>query len=90
VTLFAPSILCGKSLKEPPILTTDDGIKQAPQDDIMTVRELAEFLHCHPSTIYRLLQQGKLPGFKVGSDWRFSREAIDRWRLAQLETRSGS
>ena len=41
----------------------------------------------HPSTIYHLLRRGKLPAFKVGSDWRFSREAIDRWRLAQLEPR---
>ena len=65
----------------------DEGIKRATQGDIMTVRELAEFLHCHPSTIYRLFQQGKLPAFKVGSDWRLSREAIDRWRLAQLETK---
>ncbi len=67
-------------------MTTDEGLKQAPQDNIMTVRELAEFLHCHPSTIYHLLRQGKLPAFKVGSDWRFSREAIDRWRV-QLETK---
>ena len=61
----------------------DEG--RATQGDIMTVRELAEFLHCHPSTIYRLLRQRKLPAFKVGSDWRFSREAIDHWRLTYLE-----
>jgi excisionase family DNA binding protein len=51
----------------------------------MTVHELAEYLRVHPSTIYRLLRHGALPAFRVGSDWRFSREAIDRWRLAQLE-----
>jgi len=68
-------------------LTTDEGVKQAPQGNIMTVRELADFLRVHPSTIYRLLREGTLPAFKVGSDWRFSREAIDRWCLAQLETK---
>jgi excisionase family DNA binding protein len=38
-------------------------------------------LKIHPSTIYRLLSYGALPAFKVGSDWRFNIEAIDRWRL---------
>ena len=72
-------------------MTTDEGVKQAPQGDIMTVRELADFLQLHPlmqlqaSTIYRLLRQGALPAFKIGTDWRFSREAIDRWCLVQLE-----
>jgi len=66
-------------------LTTDEGLKQAPQDNIMNGRELAEYLRVHPSTIYRLLRESTLPAFKVGSDWRFRREAIDRWRLAQLE-----
>ena len=68
------------------MVTIDEPAGQAPQDYIMTVREVADFLHVHPSTIYRLLRQGKLPAFRVGSDWRFSREAIDRWRLAQLKT----
>lgn len=66
-------------------MTTDEDLKRAPQANIMTVRELAEYLRVHPSTIYRLLRHGTLPAFRVGSDWRFSREAIDRWRLAQLE-----
>jgi excisionase family DNA binding protein len=48
---------------------------------VLTVRELAHLLKIHPSTIYRLLRHGALPAFKVGSDWRFNIEAIDRWRL---------
>ena len=72
-------------------MTTNEEAKQALQGDIMTVGELAEFLRLHPSmqlhpsTIYRQLRRGKLPAFKVGSDWGFSREAIGR--LVQLETR---
>jgi excisionase family DNA binding protein len=50
---------------------------------VITVRGLAEYLRVHPSTIYRLVKQGLLPAFKVGSDWRFNREDIQRWRLAQ-------
>jgi len=36
-----------------------------------------------PVTIYRLLRQGRLPGFRVGSNWRFSREAIEQWERDQ-------
>jgi excisionase family DNA binding protein len=66
-------------------MTTDEEAKQAPPSNVMTVRELAEYLRVHPSTIYRLLRQGRLPGFRVGSDWRFSREAIDQWRLSYVK-----
>jgi excisionase family DNA binding protein len=50
---------------------------------VLTVNELAEYLRVHRSTIYRLLKKGQLPGFKIGSDWRFNIEAIDQWRLGQ-------
>jgi len=50
---------------------------------VLTVRELSDYLRVHPSTIYRLLKNGQLPGFKVGSDWRFDVETIDRWRASQ-------
>jgi excisionase family DNA binding protein len=50
---------------------------------LLTVNELSEYLRVHRSTIYRLLKKGQLPGFKIGSDWRFNVEAIDEWRLQQ-------
>ena len=50
---------------------------------VLTVKELSDYLKVHPSTIYRQLKRGNLPAFKVGSDWRFNIESIDRWRLEQ-------
>jgi excisionase family DNA binding protein len=47
---------------------------------VMTLEETADYLRVHPSTVYRLLKKRRLPGFKVGSDWRFNLESIDRWR----------
>jgi excisionase family DNA binding protein len=47
---------------------------------ILTLQGLAEYLKVHPSTIYRLLKKKQLPAFKIGRDWRFNRESIDRWR----------
>ncbi|HUO05747.1 MAG TPA: helix-turn-helix domain-containing protein [Candidatus Binataceae bacterium] len=54
-----------------------------PSMKVLTVNELAEYLRVHRSTIYRMLKRGQLPGFKIGSDWRFNVEVIDEWRLRQ-------
>src|ERR1700751_2138581 len=56
---------------------------------VLTVNELSEYLRVHRSTIYRLLKKGQLPGFKIGSDWRFNVEAIDQWRLQQGAAQPG-
>lgn len=47
---------------------------------VMRLEEVADYLRVHPSTIYRLLKKQQIPAFKVGSDWRFNLESIDRWR----------
>ncbi len=66
---------------------TRKSIAETPQHtgriNVMTVREVAAYLHVHPSTIYKLLKRHQIPGFHVGSDWRFHIGAIDRWRLEQ-------
>ena len=46
---------------------------------IMNVKEVAEYLKIHPSTVYKLLRAGDLPAFRIGTDWRFNAEAMDRW-----------
>jgi excisionase family DNA binding protein len=56
---------------------------------MFTVRELAKYLRVHTTTVYRLAKAGDLPGFRVGSDWRFRGEDLDRW-LKQLQKRGRS
>ena len=46
---------------------------------VLTLDEVARYLRVHQSTVYRLLKKKELPGFKVGSDWRFDVESIDDW-----------
>lgn len=48
-------------------------------DEILTVKELAEYLKIAEKTAYRFAAEGKVPGFKVGSAWRFRRKDIDTW-----------
>jgi excisionase family DNA binding protein len=55
------------------------------ESKVLTVQEVSTYLRVHPSTIYRMLKKNLLPAFRVGSDWRFTIEAIDKWR-ASVET----
>lgn len=48
-------------------------------DDIMTIKEVAEYLKLNVKTAYRLVSEGKIPGFKVGGSWRFRHSEIEKW-----------
>ena len=49
------------------------------QDEVLTIDELATYLKVSKSTLYKLVQEGKIPGQKVGKHWRFHRDVIERW-----------
>jgi len=51
----------------------------------MTVQDVAEYLNVDPKTVYRMVNRGDLPGFKVGGSWRFKKEDIDTWIAKQKE-----
>ena len=44
--------------------------------DIVTAKELGQYLKISESTIYKLAHEGELPGFKIGDSWRFEMEEI--------------
>jgi excisionase family DNA binding protein len=45
----------------------------------LDLKRLTVYLKMPKSTLYRLVQQGRLPGHKVGRSWRFDRDEIDKW-----------
>ena len=49
------------------------------QTNILTVRELAEYLKLSRAKVYQMAQRGELPGTKLGTHWRFRKDLIDRW-----------
>lgn len=51
--------------------------------NVMTVKEVAEYLRVNQRTVYRLAVDRKMPGFKVGANWRFKRSDIDVWIAEQ-------
>ncbi|MBI3252914.1 MAG: helix-turn-helix domain-containing protein [Candidatus Omnitrophica bacterium] len=57
-------------------------------DKVYTVPELARYLRMQPLTIYKHASSGKLPGFKIGSHWRFKKKTIDRWIHEQERSRT--
>jgi len=46
---------------------------------IMTVAEVAQYLRVNRNTLYKLIRRGQIPVFKMGSDYRFDRNLIDKW-----------
>lgn len=52
-------------------------------DEILTLKEVAEYLKLAEKTAYRLAAEGKLPGFKVGGSWRFQKVDIQKWIAEQ-------
>ena len=50
----------------------------------LTVEEVAQHFGVTPTTIYRLVHKGMLPGFKVGFQWRFSPEMLESWVADQV------
>lgn len=56
------------------------------ENDVLTISEVAEYLKVAERTIYRLAAAKKVPAFKVGGAWRFSRADIDAWIKQQSAT----
>ena len=47
--------------------------------------EFEGYLQVSKSSLYKLAQDGKVPGQKVGRHWRFHRATIDRWLACRSE-----
>ncbi|HEX5271093.1 MAG TPA: PTS sugar transporter subunit IIA [Gemmataceae bacterium] len=53
-------------------------------NDVMGLEELATYLHRDVREVSKLASRGKLPGQKVGGEWRFRRVEINQWLEGQL------
>ena len=55
--------------------------------EVMTLHDLAAYLDCHYTTVFRMVRQGALPGsFRLGAgrgSWRVLRSEITKWIAAQ-------
>jgi excisionase family DNA binding protein len=62
--------------------------RPASPPEVLTIADLAGYLQVSKSSLYKLVQQGRVPGQKVGKHWRFSRAAIDGWLVGSDQGRS--
>ena len=46
---------------------------------VLTVKEVCDLLRVHPTTIYKLTKEGKIPSFRIGPYLRFRTDLIERW-----------
>ena len=66
-----------------PLVPRPAKVGKSPASSMMTLGEVARYLRLHRSTLYRLAKLGIIPGFKVGSQWRFNKERVDQWMVGQ-------
>ncbi len=53
--------------------------------ELMDAKQVAAYLKLHEVTVVNYARRGKLPGFKVGREWRFRATDIRLWLLRQDE-----
>ncbi len=51
---------------------------------MLTMHELAVYLHLDEATVTKLVSAGKIPSIQVDRQWRFKRASIDEWIEEQL------
>ena len=59
--------------------------------EILNIKEVSDYLKIPVSTIYKLIQEGKLPAIKLGKHWRLMKKDIDRLfvHLPQTDSKRG-
>lgn len=53
--------------------------------EILTAQEVADYLNIHPLTVHKYAREGKIPAFKIGTDWRFHKKYIEEWIQEKLD-----
>lgn len=48
-------------------------------EELITIKEVSDYLKVAEKTVYRMAAEGKIPAFKVGGSWRFRRHEVQEW-----------
>jgi len=74
-------------------MTASPDSNQPSPGELLTLKEVAAYLKLAERTVYLYAQNGRLPGIKIGSAWRFRRSELDQWldeqrRIAESSTKA--
>ncbi len=55
--------------------------------EVMNIRQASQYLGVSPDTLYKYVNEQKIPAFKLGNRWRFKKSKLDQWMEEQsMET----
>ncbi len=60
-------------------MSIDISMQENKKFRMLTIKEVAHFLCVNERTIYRLIKAHRIPGVKIGGQWRFSEKNIQSW-----------
>jgi len=58
--------------------------------DVMSIKELSEYIGLSRSKIYQLIRHKKIPASRIGRQYKFSKEVVDGWLKENIITLSPS
>src|SRR5256712_6200389 len=61
---------------------------KAVRDEVLTTAETCRYLKVAPRTLYRYIQEKRVPAFKLGKDWRVVKQEPDIWARRQKPGRT--
>jgi excisionase family DNA binding protein len=59
--------------------------------EVMNIRQASQYLGVSPDTLYKYVNEQKIPAFKLGNRWRFKKSTLDQWmeeQSTETETKS--
>ena len=51
----------------------------ADSPEVMNIRQASKYLGVSPDTLYKYVNEQKIPAFKLGNRWRFKKSRLDQW-----------
>jgi len=51
--------------------------------EVMNIRQASQYLGVSPDTLYKYVNEQKIPAFKLGNRWRFKKTRLDQWMEEQ-------
>lgn len=57
------------------------------QENLLTTKQVAQYLRVDKFTVYRLVAQKKIPAYRVGNQWRFKKSMVEAWLMKNSNMR---
>ncbi len=58
--------------------------------EVMTVKQVAQYLQMDEHTVYKLARSSEIPSMKISGQWRFIKSVLDKWlEKTRLKTWQG-